>query len=253
MRETLGSSKKTLKGVLAWILRLEIATLLLLGIAAGGIWTFLELADEVVEGETEILDTRLLLLFRNPHDHNDPIGPRWVEEAARDFTALGGMAVEVFLTLAMVGGLLILKKRHAAVFVILAIGGGLILSLLLKQGFDRPRPDLVPHGSYTVTSSFPSGHSMTSAVTYLTLGALLSQLLPGRRMKIYLVLLAAFLTCAVGISRVYLGVHWPTDVLAGWTGGVAWAVLCWIAVRFLQAHGQVEEEHQTTEEMEASE
>jgi undecaprenyl-diphosphatase len=128
---------------------------------------------------------------------------------------------------------------------LIAVGGGMLLSSLLKYGFERPRPDLVPHGSYVYTSSFPSGHSMMSAVVYLTLGAFVARVRRERRIKIYVLALAVLLTLLVGCSRVYLGVHWPTDVLAGWTLGAAWALMCWAAALWLQRGGRIERESGT--------
>lgn len=235
--------------LIRWLVRHELALLLILCSAGAGLWVFIELADEVVEGDTHALDERILLAMRTPGDPSDPLGAKWVEELARDFTALGGTGIQVVITLAMGGALLLQRQRRAAILVVGAVAGGVIISLLLKEGFDRPRPDLVPHGSYTYTSSFPSGHSMTSAVTYLTLGALLAHLLPGRGMRIYFISLAGLLTMCVGLSRVYLGVHWPTDVVAGWTAGCVWALLCSILMRWLQRADRIEEPGETTEEL----
>ena len=116
----------------------------------------------------------------------------------------------------------------------------MLVSTLTKLGFGRPRPDLVPHATQVYTASFPSGHAMMAAVTYLTLGALLARVQPRLRLKLYLIGLAATLTVLVGCSRVYLGVHWPTDVLAGWTLGAAWALGCWAIALWLQARGRIE-------------
>ncbi|HSU82229.1 MAG TPA: phosphatase PAP2 family protein, partial [Thermoanaerobaculia bacterium] len=153
----------------------ELLPLIALIVIAGGIWIFAELADEVKEGGTRQIDTRILLALRNPADRSDPLGPAWVEETERDFTALGGVAVMSLLTLGVCGFLLIDGKDRAAVLVLIAVGGGLLWSSVLKHGFERPRPELVPHGSYVYTSSFPSGHSTMAAATYLTLGALLAR------------------------------------------------------------------------------
>jgi len=218
----------------------ELLPLIALVLLAGGIWMFAELADEVREGETRQIDERILLAMRNPADRSDPLGPPWVEETERDFTALGGVAVMSLLTLSVSGFLLLDRKNRAAVLVLIAVGGGLLLSAALKHGFERPRPDLVPHGSYVYTSSFPSGHSTMAAATYLTLGALLARVQPRRRLKAFLLGVAVLVTLLVGISRVYLAVHWPTDVLAGWTLGGLWALVCWLLARWLQRRGQVE-------------
>jgi undecaprenyl-diphosphatase len=222
-------------------LRAELWPILLLVLVAGGIWAFAELAGEVREGETGRVDQTLLLALRNPADPADPVGPRWAEEAARDLTALGGVAVLSLLTLAVGGYLWLDGKRRAAVLVVMAVAGGLVAATLLKQGFQRPRPDLVPHGVYVYTTSFPSGHSAMSAATYLTLGALLARVQQRRRQKLFLMGFAVLLTLIVGFTRVYLGVHWPTDVLGGWAIGGVWALLCWLAAWWLQRRGEVEE------------
>lgn len=222
--------------------RRELLVLILLALLAGGTWGFIELADEVLEGETETVDERLLLALRNPADLADPIGPHWVEEVGRDITALGGIAVLSLLALAVLGYLLLEHKWRTSIFMTIAVVGGMLLSTALKAGFDRPRPDLVSHGSYVYTASFPSGHSMMAAVTYLTLAALLASVQKRKRAKLYLLTVAVLLTVGVGVSRVYMGVHWPTDVLAGWTAGAVWALLCWTVAQWLQQRGQIEQE-----------
>jgi undecaprenyl-diphosphatase len=229
------------RGLLTWLGRHELATLVLLVLLPAGVLIFAELADAVIAGKTLSFDQKILLALRNPADPADPRGPAWVEEAGRDLTALGGSVVLTCLTLVVSGYLLLDRKRRAAVLVLAAVLGGLLLSLALKEVFMRPRPELVPHRSYVATTSFPSGHSMMSAITYLTLGALLARVQARPRMKAYLLLWAVLLTFAVGVSRVYLGVHWPTDVLAGWTAGATWALLCWLVARWLQRRGQVEQ------------
>jgi undecaprenyl-diphosphatase len=221
--------------------RLELRTLLLLVVAFVGIWGFVELADEVFEGETARIDEALLLAMRSADDLSDPLGPRWFEEMARDFTALGGTAVLLLIVLAAAVYLLLLRKRHAALFIVVAIGSGQLLSSMFKWGFDRPRPDLVPHASYVYTASFPSGHSMMAAVTYLTLGALLARMHAPPALKAFFLGMACLLTVLIGISRVYLGVHWPTDVLAGWAAGSVWAIICWTVALWFQRRGAVEE------------
>jgi len=208
-------------------------SLFFLAVIAGGIWLFVEIADEVVEGDTHHLDSIILLAMREPADTREPWGPKWLEEMGRDFTALGGMGVLILLIAGTAGGYVLKKQRKTALLIVAAVFGGLVISLILKQGFDRPRPDLVPHGSYVYTKSFPSGHSMLSAITYLTLGSLMVRTVRNRSLKIYIMALSILITLLVGLSRVYLGVHWPTDVLAGWTAGASWALICWFAARRL--------------------
>ncbi len=138
----------------------------------GALWAFIEILDEVVEGETRSIDEAILLGFRVPGDPADPIGEPWFEEAMRDITALGSAPTLVIAVLAVVGFLMLAKAWRPAIFTLVASGGGLIVSSLLKYTVDRPRPDLVPHGNLIYTTSFPSGHSMMSAVVYLDAGRL---------------------------------------------------------------------------------
>jgi len=207
------------------------------------VFGFVKIAEEILEGETRRFDEAVLLAMRTPGDTARPIGPLWFQEMVRDVTALGSTGVLTVVTLAAVGWLLISGKRRAAGFVLLAVVGGVVLSSLLKIGFARPRPDLVPHEMAVFTDSFPSGHAMMSAVVYLTLGDLLARAQPSLSGKVYLVSLALLLTLLVGCSRVYLGVHWPTDVLAGWAAGACWALLCWLLMARLQKAGKIEPEN----------
>lgn len=233
------------KNSFSWLSSIPSLELWLLSVAllvTGGIWAFIELADEVFEGDTRKLDETILLSLRNPADLSDPLGPPWFEELMRDLTALGGSAILILVSCAVVGFLLMQRKKGMAFFMTAAVFGGFLLSTILKSLFDRPRPDLVPHGAYVMTASFPSGHSMLSAVVFLTLGGLLARYTKERRMKVYVLMLSGLTTLLVGCSRVYLGVHWPTDVLAGWTAGASWALLCWLTALVLQRQGRVEKD-----------
>jgi undecaprenyl-diphosphatase len=212
----------------------EFFTLVLVLLIATTVWGFIALADEVLEGGTRTVDTALLLALRNPGDRSDPLGPPWVEELFRNFSALGSMAVLLFMCLSIAGFLALQRKGHELLLLAVAVSGGLLLSHALKAGFNRPRPDLVPHGDYVTTASFPSGHSMMATVTYLTLGALLARITSDRRTKLYVLAMAIVLSFLIGLSRVYLGVHWPSDVAAGWMAGAAWALLWWLVARWLQ-------------------
>ena len=211
-----------------------------LAIIAALLFGFGKLAGEVLDGDTHSFDERVLRSLRNPADLADPIGPAWLESVVRDITSLGSVSVLTIMTLSVVIYLLIDGKRAAAAFVLFAIAGGAVLSELLKHVFARPRPELVAHLVDVHTMSFPSGHAMSSAVTFLTLGALLTRVQTRWRLKIYSLSLAIFLTILVGLSRLYLGVHWPTDVLAGWCAGAAWAMGCWLLATWLQSRGQIE-------------
>jgi undecaprenyl-diphosphatase len=222
-----------------FLLVVEVGTLISIIIIAGGVLLFSELV-ELVQGEPHAFDQWVLLALRNPGDLSDPIGPVWLELAYRDITSLGGAAVLTLMTAIVVGFLIIDEKRAAALFVLASVAGGALLSAILKLVFVRPRPNVVPHLVEVSSASFPSGHAMLSAVVYLTLGALLSRVEGPPRVKIYVLSIAILLTFLVGMSRVYLGVHWPTDVLAGWCAGAAWATLCWRVALALQRRGEVE-------------
>ena len=214
-------------------------------IAAFLILSFAVLASEVAEGETRAFDERILLMFRIPGDLSRTIGPPWLKEAVRDITALGGTSVLAIIVAGVVGFLAVSGVRHAAIMVLASVLSGVSLSNGLKAGFSRARPDLVPHDTVIYTASFPSGHATLSAVVYLTLGALLCRTQSSRAVKAYILSVAGFLTVLVGISRVYLGVHWPTDVIAGWLLGGTWALLCWFVMLWLQSRGEVEPEQPT--------
>jgi undecaprenyl-diphosphatase len=225
-----------------WLSARELRALIVLVPLATGLWGFIRMAQYVETGEVSQLDRRLVLALRNPADPADPIGPLWLEEMMRDFTALGGIALVGSLSAAAIVYLILVKKRGTALMTCVAVGGALGASLFLKDFFDRPRPELVPHGSYVYTRSFPSGHSMLSTAVYLTLGAVLAQVQQRRLLKYYLIVLALGAAALVGASRVYLGVHWPSDVVAGWAGGSVWALAVWGATHLLQRTGKIEPE-----------
>ena len=205
--------------------------MVLLVLVVLGVWGLAELTEEVLEGTTHSLDRQILLALRDSAEPDLPLGPWWLHEMGRDLTALGGVAVLVLATSATIGFFVLNRSYPEAVFVTMSVGGGILVSTLAKQVFDRPRPDLVAHGSLVQTASFPSGHAMMAAVVYLTLGILIADALPRRRLKIYVMVIAIVMTILVGISRVYLGVHWPTDVLAGWVAGAVWAIMCFALLR----------------------
>jgi undecaprenyl-diphosphatase len=208
---------------------------------------FSRLASEVLEGETQGFDKRILLALRNPADLSRPIGPAWMMSAALDITALGSATV-LGLTVLIVAGFLLLQGLwRRALFVMAATLGGGFINGALKQLFQRPRPDVVPHLREVMTMSFPSGHALQSAVVYLTLGALSMQIAQRRLTRLYCMAVAMLATALVGASRVYLGVHYPTDVLAGWLIGLSWALLCWMIERSLERQAGLQRERAEAE------
>jgi undecaprenyl-diphosphatase len=208
--------------------RPEVRLLGLVLIPAVLLLVFIKLASEVIEGDTLAFDKAILLALRTPGDTADPIGPPWLESVMRDLTALGSTVVLAIITLAMAGFLFVTNRRMLSLQLVLSVALGTLLSNTLKVLLARPRPELVAHIVQVHTLSFPSGHALLSAVTYLTIGALFMRDHPGIRVKAYILSIAILLSLLVGISRVYLGVHYPTDVLAGWAVGGAWASLCWL-------------------------
>jgi len=193
---------------------------------------FALLASEVAEGNTQALDVKVVRSFRSAADPARPIGPEWLELSVVDVTSLGSFTVLAIVTLAVTGLLVLQSRYRTALFVAATVASGDLANFVLKRLFNRPRPSIVPH-LRMMTPSFPSGHAMESAIVYLTLGAVLMRVAERRSTKIYCLSVAVLLTVLVGISRVYLGVHYPTDVIAGWTVGFLWAGLCWlVAERF---------------------
>lgn len=234
------------RSTLAWLVKREPAPLVAALLAAGAVWAFIEIADEVVEGESLRIDKAILRSMRSADDPATPIGPPWLARAAAEITSLGGTPVLILLILAVLGYLLMERKRRAALFVFVATVGAMLLSTALKYAFGRERPDVVPYLTGFSHPSFPSGHAMISAAVYLTLAALLARTQTRRRTRIYILAAALVITLLIGLTRIYLGVHYPTDVLAGWTAGAAWAIACWLAARFLQHRGMVEQPTEPT-------
>lgn len=198
------------------------------------VWVFVTLADDAPEGDYLHLESRLMLALRQPGADGKGAGPEWLPHVARDVTALGSGSVVTLLVVLVVGFLWLQRSRRAALGIALATSLGYGMSEGLKRAFGRPRPDValrldvMPRLMVETNAAFPSGHSMLASVVYLTLAALLGEMIARRRReKVYLVAAAALVSVLVGVTRVYLGVHYPTDVLAGWAAGTAWAVLCW--------------------------
>jgi undecaprenyl-diphosphatase len=220
---------------------LEAVVLATLLVLVASVWIFFETADEVLDGEIQHYDEWAVRALRG-EDGASPLGPKWLVQVARDLTALGSAAVITLITLTAAGFLALRRKWGALALVAASIAGGGFMSTVLKRAFDRARPDVSLHLAEVSTLSFPSGHSILAAVTYLTLGGLLARTTGDRRIKTYILLTAMLLVLVIGATRIYLGVHYPTDVLAGWSVGLAWALLCSLVARWLQRKGAVEKE-----------
>ncbi len=203
-----------------------------LGAVVGGLLGFLLLAGSIA-GDLHWLDRLVLLGLRTPDDLSDPLGPELLERFLTDVTALGGRAVLGLVGVLVAGYLAILRQWGSIVLLVVTLVGGSALSDTIKMLFDRPRPDLVLHLVHVQSPSFPSGHATYAALAYLTFAALLARALHGQMVKAYVVSCALFLTLLIGFSRVYLGVHYPSDVLAGWCLGSAYAIACWYSVKLI--------------------
>jgi undecaprenyl-diphosphatase len=190
-----------------------------------------ELTGEVLEGETRAFDEGVLLMLRDPADPAMPRGPAWLTKMMVDITALGGVTVLTLLVTLVVVYLVLRHRYRTALFVTASILGGWALSSAMKLGIARPRPEVVQHLVEVTDMSFPSGHAMLSAITYLTLGAMLSRLEERASLRYFFPLVAVVLTLIIGLSRIYLGVHYPTDVLGGWAAGMVWACGSWFVAR----------------------
>jgi undecaprenyl-diphosphatase len=219
------------KAWFGFLTRLERHELTWLLVGLGGcilLLVFLKLSSAVMEGETLAFDRRIVQAFRKADNPALPIGPPWISSVLLDLTALGGPTVIFLIVTAIVGFLALQGRYRTSLFILLTAFSGELLNFAMKGLFFRPRPSIVPHLREAFSSSFPSGHAMQSAIIYLTLGAMLMRLAERRLTKIYCCTVAMGLTFLVGLSRVYLGVHYPTDVLAGWIVGLFWASVCWL-------------------------
>jgi undecaprenyl-diphosphatase len=220
--------------------RLESRVLLLFVALLAGAMILAKAASEIVEGDTMAVDRAIVLALRVPGDSALPIGPPWLTHAIIDLTALGSVAVLSLITCLATGYLLVERKPTIAAYMLAAVASGFVAGTLLKWVYARARPDIVTQLVGTHSASFPSGHAMNSAIVYLTLAVLLARSAQRRSVRIYLISAAISLTVLVGCTRIYLGVHWPTDVLAGWVVGGLWAVGCSLAAKQLQSRKSIE-------------
>ena len=208
----------------------------ILALAAVGALGFAShLIDELMEGGNFKWDAAILLAFRVPGHLDQTIGPRWMQTSAQDISALGGPTLIWLLGGAGLGFMFYVGKKAEAAWLLASVVGASLINTALKLILHRPRPEVVPHLTYVSNASFPSGHAMISAAVYLTLGIMLAETQKRRTARAYIVAFAGLLVILIGCSRVYLGVHWPSDVLAGWAFGAVWALMVFAANRML--HG----------------
>lgn len=198
------------------------------------VWAFVAIASEAGEPEHRPLEERILRSFRSAEDPHRLVGPAWVEEVTRDCSALGGMAITVLLLTLITGYLVLDGKLGLAALLICATGSGAVVGASLKHFFARPRPTVVPLLDRVSDWSFPSGHSFNSAVVYITLGIVLAEATARKAGKVYCIGAGFLVSGLIGVSRVMLGVHYPTDVLGGWAAGTGWAAVALMTYGFFQ-------------------
>ncbi|WP_245162422.1 phosphatase PAP2 family protein [Brevundimonas sp. AJA228-03] len=206
--------------------RAEFAALGALAVVTLGTVTFVGLADDMTEADGQAFD-QAILHWMQPVA-GQPRGPWWLHEAATDLTSLGGIAVLTLFAVVALGILLILRKRLSALLLVVGLAGGVGLSEGLKAMFGRERPPADFQAVETLNASFPSGHALLSTVFYLTVAVMMTRAFPRRRLKAYVLGVGMVFALMVGLTRVYLGAHWATDVMAGWCVGAAWAMALWL-------------------------
>ncbi len=208
------------------VARAEFAALGALAIITLGIMTFVEIADDMTEADGQAFD-QMVLHWMQPVA-GQPRGPWWLHEAAADITSLGGIAVLGLFAIVAIGILFILRKRLSAFLLVIGLAGGVALSEGLKALFERQRPPAAYQAVETLNASFPSGHALLSTVFYLTVAVMMTRAFPRQRLKAYVLGVGIVFALLVGVTRVYLGAHWASDVMAGWCVGAAWAMALWL-------------------------
>ena len=208
----------------------------ILGLCALGALGFaIYIVDELIEGDAFKWDAAILLACRVPGHLDQTIGPRWMQTSAGDISALGGPTLIWLLGGAGLGFMFYIGKKAEAAWLLVSVVGASLINTAMKLMLHRPRPEVVPHLTYVSNDSFPSGHAMISAAVYLTLGIMLAETQKRAIARSYIVAFSGLLVILIGCSRVYLGVHWPSDVMAGWAFGGVWALAVFAANRVL--HG----------------
>ena len=221
-----------------WLRSADLRVIATLAAIGALIILFVKLGSEVAEHDVQQLDEAILLGLRASPD--DPLGPRWFEHAMAHLSALGSGAVTGLVTVIALGFLILARRPAYAALVAAAALGTWLFMWLLKDLYARPRPTVVTPIDPPASLSFPSGHSMVSVALYLTLAVVLARTLPARRLRVFVIVVGALLALLIGFTRVYLGVHYPSDVLGGWAVGLCWALVCGLGARGLARRGTVE-------------
>lgn len=194
-------------------------------LAAAVCWSgFALIVYLVLTGRSAGFDAAGLRLWRTGIDLQ-PRGSPWLTEAVRDYTALGGVLLRHIVAIGALVALLFLRLRREAVLLMLTIVGGWVVNSGIKTLVGRPRPEIVSHLTEAGGLSFPSGHSFNSAVVYIAIALAFAAISPRQSVRLTVIGIAMALTLLVSLSRVWLGVHYPSDAIAGWLGGAGWAFL----------------------------
>lgn len=199
-----------------------------LAATAGCLFVFFSLTLLIETQVVQKADEAVVLAARVPGNTATPVGPVWLAELARDVTSLGGYIVLTLITVLVWLFLRLERTKATATRFVITVAGGYLLNVLLKTAIARPRPSVAPFLTQVYSPSFPSGHTMMSTVVFLTLGLMVSEMATRRAVQVLVISAPFAVAVAVSLTRVYLGVHFPTDVVAGLCCGVAWTLGCWL-------------------------
>jgi undecaprenyl-diphosphatase len=194
-------------------------------------WIFSEIAEKVRRGSTQPFDEAVMRWIAN---HQYP----QLQAVMLEITSLGTGTVVAMIVFVAGMFLWLNKHKHSAILLIAATIGGLVLDNLLKIGFNRPRPQIFKWGTYAVSSSFPSGHAMSSIIVYGTVAYLAARLQRDVRSRILTMVMAGVIILAICASRMYLGVHYPSDIAAGLVIGLAWSGFCMAVLEAAQLYAK---------------
>jgi undecaprenyl-diphosphatase len=194
-------------------------------------WGFAELAGHVRSGATQSFDDAVMR-WMAAHQNET------MQKAMLEVTALGTGTVVAMIVFIAGMFLWLNKHKHSAILLLVATFGGLVLNNFLKMGFNRPRPQIFQWATYAVSSSFPSGHAMSSVIVYGTVAYLAARLQQRLASRVLTLTFAAVIILLICASRMYLGVHYPSDIAAGLVIGLAWAGFCMAILEAAQLYAK---------------